>query len=112
MTLCGITAPNHLHRCTREAGHFGPHIATIGPYHTSLPVLAEWGGSITLRGGQPGGGKETALRLQAIRQALEYCGAHADAYIRREGRADEEGQQFTAIDDLRWVLALVEGDRP
>jgi hypothetical protein len=45
MTLCGTTttdARDGRWHCTRERGHAGPHIATIGPYEAGLAVLAEW----------------------------------------------------------------------
>lgn len=112
--LCSAPAPNHLHHCTRERGHHGPHIATVGPYWTGLPVLAEWGSTV-LRGGQPGGGKETAQRLAAIRAELA---RHDEANAAGAGKVDcayfrvvvgKGGPQpVVAVDDLRWLLSILE----
>jgi hypothetical protein len=42
--LCG--APNHAARltvyCTLPRGHDGEHVAAIGPYTPTTPVLARW----------------------------------------------------------------------
>ena len=40
MTAC--CAPFEGWHCTRPADHDGEHIATIGPYSPTAPVLARW----------------------------------------------------------------------
>jgi hypothetical protein len=40
--LCEVQQPDGAHRCTRPAGHDGPHVATVGPYRPELPALATW----------------------------------------------------------------------
>jgi hypothetical protein len=33
--------------CTRERGHSGDHIATVGPYREGLEVLKRWASTTT-----------------------------------------------------------------
>jgi hypothetical protein len=40
--LCGLVHRSCAVYCTREFGHEGEHIATVGPYREGARVLARW----------------------------------------------------------------------